>query len=58
MADKKTTTARKVKLLEPTVDYMFKKLFGTEENSDLMISLINSVLEGSKFAPITSILIF
>src|ERR1700742_3683122 len=29
----------------PKIDLVFRKLFGTEENKDLLISLINSVVE-------------
>ena len=29
----------------PLIDCVFKKLFGTEENKDLLISLINSIME-------------
>ena len=29
----------------PTVDFVFRKLFGSEENKDLLISLINSIVE-------------
>ena len=31
-------------LLNPRVDLAFKKIFGTEENKDLLISLINSIV--------------
>ncbi|MCB1213353.1 MAG: Rpn family recombination-promoting nuclease/putative transposase, partial [Chlamydiia bacterium] len=30
--------------IDPRVDIAFKKLFGTEENKDLLISLINSIV--------------
>ena len=30
--------------IDPKIDIAFKKLFGSEENKDLLISLINSVL--------------
>ena len=30
--------------INPRVDYAFKKLFGTEENKDLLIALINSIV--------------
>ncbi len=30
--------------INPRIDIAFKKLFGSEENKDLLISLINSVL--------------
>jgi len=29
----------------PKIDLVFRKLFGSEENKDLLISLINSVVE-------------
>lgn len=32
--------------LNPFVDYGFKKLFGTEENKDLLISLLNALIGG------------
>ena len=32
------------KYLNPFADYGFKKLFGTEENKDLLISFLNAVL--------------
>jgi predicted transposase/invertase (TIGR01784 family) len=31
--------------IDPKVDFVFRKLFGSDENKDLLISLINSVLE-------------
>ncbi len=30
--------------LNPRVDIVFKKIFGVEENTDLLISLINSIV--------------
>jgi hypothetical protein len=30
--------------VNPRVDFAFKKLFGSEENKDLLIDLINSVI--------------
>ena len=30
--------------LNPRVDIAFKKIFGVEENKDLLISLVNSIL--------------
>jgi len=33
--------------LNPKVDFVFRRLFGSEENKDLLISLINSVVEPS-----------
>ena len=32
--------------LSPRIDLVFKKLFGVEENKDLLISLINSIVSG------------
>ena len=29
----------------PKIDLVFRKLFGSEENKDLLVSLINSVVE-------------
>ena len=31
--------------IDPTVDYVFKRLFGDPQNSDLLIHLLNAVLE-------------
>ena len=31
-------------LISPRVDIAFKKIFGVEENKDLLISLINSIV--------------
>jgi hypothetical protein len=30
--------------INPRVDFAFKKLFGSEENKDLLLSLINAVV--------------
>lgn len=30
--------------LNPKVDFAFKKLFGSEENKDILISFINSIV--------------
>jgi len=30
--------------INPKVDFAFKKLFGSEENKDILISFINSIL--------------
>jgi len=40
-------------VLNPRVDFAFKKLFGSEENKDILISFINAVL--SKAEPITEV---
>jgi predicted transposase/invertase (TIGR01784 family) len=34
--------------LNPKVDFAFKKLFGSEENKDLLISFINAILPEEK----------
>ena len=39
--------------INPFVDYGFKKLFGTEENKDLLISLLNAIIGGKD--PITDL---
>ena len=31
--------------IDPTVDYVFKRLFGDPQNSDLLIHLLNAVLQ-------------
>lgn len=31
--------------IDPTIDYVFKKIFGDPENSDVLIHLLNSVIE-------------
>jgi predicted transposase/invertase (TIGR01784 family) len=31
-------------VLNPRVDFAFKKLFGSEENKDILISFINAVV--------------
>jgi predicted transposase/invertase (TIGR01784 family) len=33
--------------IDPTVDYAFKKLFGSERNHDLLLSLLNAILQPS-----------
>ena len=30
--------------LNPKVDFAFKKLFGSEENKDILISFVNSIV--------------
>jgi len=47
--------------MNPKVDFAFKKLFGSEENKDILMAVINSVLsnayemEGRVFTPIANI---
>ncbi len=33
-----------MEIISPRVDLAFKKIFGVEENKDLLISLINSIV--------------
>ena len=37
------------KLFDPKEDFVFKALFGTEENKKLLISLLNSILKGKPY---------
>ena len=38
---------KKVKLLDPKNDYVFKKIFGEKGDEDILMSLINSILRGN-----------
>ena len=40
-------TGKKVKLLDPKNDYVFKKIFGEKGDEDILMSLINSILKGN-----------
>jgi predicted transposase/invertase (TIGR01784 family) len=40
--------------INPKVDFAFKKLFGSEENQDLLISLLNAIIASSE-APIVAL---
>jgi predicted transposase/invertase (TIGR01784 family) len=42
-------------MYNPKIDLVFRKLFGTDENKDLLISLINSIIEPA--IPLTNITI-
>ena len=42
------TDGRRERYINPYTDFGFKKLFGTEMNKDLLISFLNSLLNGSK----------
>ncbi|KOR28022.1 transposase, partial [Achromatium sp. WMS2] len=42
-------------LINPRVDFAFKKIFGSEENKDLLIALLNAILELK--APITAVVL-
>ena len=35
--------------IKPTDDYVFKRLFGDEENKNLLISLLNAIFEEYDF---------
>lgn len=35
--------------LNPKVDFAFKKLFGSEENNEILISFINSIISEESF---------
>jgi len=36
------------KYIDPTTDYGFKRIFGTETNKNLLISLLNELFRGRK----------
>jgi len=40
-------SGKKVKLLDPKNDYVFKKIFGEKGDEDILMSLINSILRGN-----------
>ena len=40
-------TGKKVKLLDPKIDYVFKRIFGEKGDEDILMSLINSILKGN-----------
>lgn len=42
--DRKT----KPRFIDPTVDFAFKRIFGTETNKDLLIALLNELFRGRK----------
>lgn len=43
------------KFLDPTNDYAFKRIFGTEKNKDILIGLLNSVLSKKLNFPIREV---
>lgn len=43
------------RFINPYTDYGFKKLFATEQNADLLISLLNALISDESGDPITSI---
>ena len=42
-----TDTGKKVELLDPKIDYVFKRIFGEKGDEDILMSLINSILKGN-----------
>ena len=38
---------KKVELLDPKIDYVFKRIFGEKGDEDILMSLINSILKGN-----------
>ena len=46
-----------MKFMNPTVDIAFKKLFGNEKHTDILISFLNSILERKDGEKITSVVI-
>ncbi|MHB1682052.1 MAG: Rpn family recombination-promoting nuclease/putative transposase [Bacilli bacterium] len=42
-------------LLNPTVDFVFKRIFGDEKNSDVLVNFLNSVFESAKEPLIESV---
>lgn len=43
--------------VDPKIDYAFKRVFGTEKNRDILISLVNAVLVRSLGRPIVEVVI-
>ena len=39
--------SEKVKLLDPKIDYVFKRIFGEKGDENILMSLINSILKGN-----------
>lgn len=44
LAEKCIFVENLIMILNPKVDLVFKKLFGSEENKDILMSLINAIL--------------
>ena len=40
-------TCKKVELLDPKIDYVFKRIFGEKGDEDILMSLLNSILKGN-----------
>ena len=41
--------------IDPKVDYAFKRVYGREENIDVLKSVLEAVLEGTEFSTITEL---
>src|SRR5438093_13559601 len=41
--------------IDPKVDYAFKRVYGREENRDVLASILEAVLAGTEFATITDL---
>ncbi len=41
--------------IDPKVDYAFKRVFGSEENRDILTNLLNAIFAGSSLAPIRDV---
>lgn len=41
--------------IDPKVDYAFKRVYGREENRDVLASILEAVLAGTEFASITDL---
>ncbi|NER06192.1 MAG: Rpn family recombination-promoting nuclease/putative transposase, partial [Okeania sp. SIO3C4] len=37
-----------MKFINPKVDYAFKKIFGSEQSKDILISFLNAIIYGGK----------
>lgn len=42
-------------LLDPTVDFVFKRIFGDERNTDVLVSFLNAIFEAADEAQVESI---
>ena len=40
-------SGKKVELLDPKIDYVFKRIFGEKGDEDILMSLINAILKGN-----------
>jgi predicted transposase/invertase (TIGR01784 family) len=44
-------------VLDPKVDFVFKKIFGSEENKDVLLSFLNDTLKKTEQQPLTHIIL-